>query len=227
MRWRAAVLAVALTSILAGCSNAGSPQATPREAGLVVPAHARAYFFGDSWTAGHSAAPGRGFPYVTSEMLGWTPIVDGVGGTGYLSTRSPDTTTYPVRAASVPLTVSANVIILEGGLNDIGANLSRLRAAALETYGRIKARFPHTPVVVLGPETPQFPASPDLAKIDRILSEAAATAQVYYVSPLQERWFTAANIGTMIDSPTGHPNTAGHAYIGGRLAVDIERLMRP
>lgn len=232
MRWGAAVVAIGLVGALAGCAPTGSaagPGPTPSTGASSlarVPAHARAYFFGDSWTAGASAAPGRSFPYVTAEMLGWTPVVDGISGTGYLAARLPNTVPYTARAAALPADARADVVVLEGGLNDEGQDLQKLPAAASTTFREMEARFPGAPIVVLGPESPVLPAHPALDRIDAILKSAAAAAHLPYISPLEEQWFTPGDIGSMIDPATNHPSTAGHAYFGGRLAVDIERLMR-
>ncbi len=230
MRWGATVVAIGLVGALAGCAPSGSPSSGvgasgPARSLTALPAHARAYFFGDSWTAGASAAPGRGFPYVTAEMLGWTPVVDGVSGTGYLAARTPGTVPYTVRASALPTDAEVDVLVLDGGLNDEGQDLQKLPAAAATTFREVEARFPGIPVVVVGPESPVLPAPAALDRIDSILRSAAAAAHLHYISPLEERWFTPGNIRSMIDPSTMHPSTAGHAYFGGRLAVDLERLM--
>jgi acyl-CoA thioesterase-1 len=235
MRWEAVAVGIGLVGVLAGCAPTGSassrvvvssPASSSTPPSLAaLPAHARAYFFGDSWTAGESAVPGRAFPYVTAEMLGWTPVVDGVGGTGYLAARTPGTVPYTIRAAAVPAGERADVVVLEGGLNDEGQDLRKLSTAASTTFREMEARFPHTPIVVVGPESPELPARTALRRIDVTLRSAAAAAHLQYISPLEEQWFTPENIRSMIDPSTMHPNTAGHAYFGGRLAVDLERLM--
>lgn len=235
MRSVALAVAIGLVAVLTGCaptapasSRAVASGAAPSSRApslTAVPSEARAYFFGDSWTEGESAVPGRAFPYVTAEMLGWTPVVDGVGGTGYLAARTPGTDPYPARAAALPAGVRADVVVLEGGLNDEGQDLQQLPAAASTTFRELEARFPGTPIVVVGPEAPELPVNRSLTRVDVILRSAAAAAHLQYISPIEERWFTPGNIRSMIDPSTMHPNTAGHAYFGGRLAVDLERLM--
>jgi lysophospholipase L1-like esterase len=190
-----------------------------------VPAHARAYFFGDSWTEGQVARRGRGFPFVTSELLGWTPTVDGVGSTGYLSHWRPSTLPYPVRAAAIPAGTKADVVILEGGLNDRTMPLSGLRAAVRETITTLRAKFPGAPIVVLGPAANTLPVPATVRQVDRLVAQASADEGAPYISPIQREWLTGLNFRDVIDAPSHHPTTAGHAYLGGRLAVALQDLM--
>lgn len=191
---------------------------------LTVPVHARAYFLGDSWTAGVSATEGRGFPQVASEMLGWRPTVDGVGGTGFLRTYVPGTDTIPVRAQKIRGGVTTDVVILEGGLNDQQSDLTPLESTIVKTVKTLRQKFPGAPIIVLGPGATSLPLTPVLARVDRIEKAAAGEAKAVYISPIEEHWFTEANIASLMDPATYHPNTVGHAYFGGRLALAIQRL---
>ena len=217
--------------LLTGCSTPVSsrPSPTPSPSAarpvLEVPAHARAYFFGDSWTEGLIARRGRGFPYVTSELLGWTAEVDGVGGTGYLGHYRPSTQAYPVRAAAIPAGTTADVVIVEGGLNDEAMPHADLKLAVRSTITTLHARFPGKPIVVLGPAPRALPVPTALGQVDRLIGDACADAGVPYISPIQRQWITGLNFRDTIDQATKHPSTAGHAYLGGRLAVALQDLM--
>lgn len=223
--------ALLLIPLLAACSalpsKAPTPTPTAAAAGsaIEVPSNARAYFFGDSWTEGQVARRGRGFPYVTSELLGWTALVDGVGGTGYIRTRRPSTQTYPVRAAAIPRETRADIVIVEGGLNDIGGDLTLLKPAVRDTVEALQARFPGKPVVVLGPGPNSLPVPARLKQIDLLIRDECRTLGVPYISPIEREWLTGLNFRDTIDPVTHHPTTAGHAYLGGRLAVALQDLM--
>lgn len=219
----------------AACSTAAAPRPTPTATATVtvaparpaldVPERARAYFFGDSWAEGQVARRGRGFPYVTGELLGWTTVVDGVGSTGYLSHWRPSTQTYPVRASAIPAGTAADVVILEGGLNDRSLPLAGLKAAVRETITTLRTRFRGAPVVVLGPMPNALPVPESLRQVDRLIEEASSDAGAPYVSPIQREWITGLNFRDVIDAKSQHPTTAGHAYLGGRLAVALQKLM--
>jgi lysophospholipase L1-like esterase len=228
---RGVALLVALLglALLAACSAlpsaAPTPTATPARPAIDVPADARAYFFGDSWTEGQVARRGRGFPYVTSELLGWTAEVDGVGGTGYIRARRPSTQTYPVRAAAIPVRAKADIVIVEGGLNDEGGDLTLLKPAVRRTVDALQARFPGKPLVVLGPAPRSLPVPADLKQIDLLIRDECRDLGVLYISPIEREWITGLNFRDIIDPASHHPSTAGHAYLGGRLAVALQDLM--
>jgi lysophospholipase L1-like esterase len=190
-----------------------------------VPLHARAYFFGDSWTEGQVARRGRGFPYVTSELLGWTAEVDGVGGTGFLGHHRPSTQPYPVRAAAIPTGTEADIVVVEGGLNDVGGDLTELKPAVRRTIAALHTRFPGAPVVVLGPGPRSLPVPAGLKQVDLLIRDACRNANVPYISPIEREWITGLNFRDIIDPVSMHPTTAGHAYLGGRLAVALQDLM--
>jgi len=226
----AVLVALLGLALLAACSGAPTapptPSPTPSGPGIEVPTNARAYFFGDSWTEGQVARRGRGFPYVTSELLGWTAEVDGVGGTGYLRAHRPSTQTYPVRAAAIPAGTEADIVIVEGGLNDQCGDLALLKPAVRRTIDALQARFPGKPVVVLGPAPRTLPVPAALRQVDLLLRDACRNAGVPYISPIKREWITGLNFRDIIDPVTKHPTTAGHAYLGGRLAVALQDLMQ-
>jgi lysophospholipase L1-like esterase len=226
--WAGFVALLTLT-LLAGCSalpgSSATTTPTPARAAIEVPVHGRAYFFGDSWTEGQVARRGRGFPYVTSELLGWTAEVDGVGGTGFITTHRPSTQTYPVRAAAIPTGTEADIVVVEGGLNDVGGDMSALKPAVRRTIDALQARFPGKPVVVLGPAPRSLPVPARVKQVDLLIRDACRNADVPYVSPIERDWITGLNFRDIIDPASKHPTTAGHAYLGGRLAVALQGLM--
>ena len=123
--WVAVVIALALGGT--GCAAAepvpampvgAVASAVPAPTRIQLPEHPRAFFFGDSWTAGKSAIPGNGYPRVVGRALGWTVTVAPAGsGTGYVHTYQPTRTVFPVRASTLG-PIDADIIVLQGGLND-------------------------------------------------------------------------------------------------------------
>ncbi|WP_455132432.1 hypothetical protein [Microbacterium aurum] len=69
-------------TVAAGAGDGAVPL-TP--AALELPENPTVLIFGDSWTYGSAAAaPTLGYAYVVAQLAGWTTIVDGVRGSGYL-----------------------------------------------------------------------------------------------------------------------------------------------
>ena len=232
-----AAMALVVAALLAGCTGpgraatgeatGGAPSTAATASGrMVIPAHARALFFGDSWTVGISADRGRGFPYVTSELLGWTPVIDGVNGTGFVHTWNADGELYPVRAAKIPASTQADVVVLEGGINDVdaGADLSHYKEAVLSTIDSLLRHVKDRRLILFGIPPYPLPLSDEAYEIDEAQREAAAERGVAYISPIEEEWITEDHVYDVIDPDTDHPSNAGHAYLAKRLAADIERL---
>lgn len=210
----------------AGAAAAGLVLGTGvRPARAAVPPGARALFFGDSWTGGYSADPGKGYAFVAAAGLDWTPSFGPDGsGTGYVYAYQAWRGKYPDVAAALPAT-AADVVILQGSVNDLPGDLTRLPVAVENTVASLRWHTGQAPLVMFGPCTPVVPADPKLAQIDQILRTEAAKLGAPYVSPVAEGWINAGNVGDMIDPATGHPGTYGHAYVGARLAEALRGLI--
>ena len=214
----------------AGCSAA--PAAAPRSsaarpasvARIALPAHPKVYFFGDSWTKGATAASGRGFPTVVGETLGWTvQLGPDNSGAGYVHTFDTNHALFPESAAGLPK-LKADLIVLEGGLNDGPGPLTDFWDRVALTVKTLRAKAGGAPVVLVGPASPDGTVPEGLSAIDYEEAGVAKQLGIHYISPIKEGWFTPSNVGGLVDPTTVHPNTAGHAYYAGRLAADLQRI---
>lgn len=225
-----------IASTMTGCAAAssGNPRSlsrssqpevsATRNAAISLPANPRVYFFGDSWTSGIAAAPGRGFPYVVGAALGWSvQLGPDSGGAGYVNTFEPSHPVFPVAVASVHR-IDADLIVVVGGLNDAPGPLSQFWAAMTKTVKTLRARSGDTPIVMVGPATFDGAVPEGLTAVDQEESAFASKAGIPYISPLEEHWFNTRNVKTLIDQASQHPSTAGHAYYGGRLASALARI---
>lgn len=208
---RAAVAAVASAAL----SGAAALHGSPAGAGHV-------YAIGDSWAAGLYADPAHALIQDAADDLGMTAEVDGQSGSGYLN--APEgTSTYPDRAAHIPVGTEADLVIVQGGSNDDPDDLSALPAAVDRTIAAVRGALPHAEVVLLGPGPDPWPVTSDQTAVDRILTEQARRMHVHYISPMQEGWFTADDIDDIIDPVTHHPTASGDAVLGALLADDLRR----
>lgn len=182
-------------------------------------------FFGDSWTAGYSAAPSsQGFAYKAGEALGWSNKVEGLSGTGYLNAGSKNQDAYAARMSRLAVRPEVQVLVLQGGLNDESLDRTALRQAAAETLSLAHEKFPSAKIVLMGPASPSVPASPELVSVNSILTELAASEGLHYISPLQEHWINPDNQWDVIDKETAHPSTAGHAYLGEKVVTALRAI---
>ena len=236
---RSAVWAALAISVLLGgtaCATTKEPIAVapvgavassvpvPAPIRIQLPAHPRAFFFGDSWTAGLSATPGNGYARVVSRALGWTATIAPNGsGTGYVHTYAPERGLYPTRAAKLGH-IDADIIILQGGLNDRPGPLTNFEAAVRQTVKTLRQKSGGTPIVMLGPASFTGSPTPALATIDSEERAVAKQLVIPYISPLKQGWINPTNVSTIIDPKTQHPSSRGHAYFGGRVAQALESL---
>lgn len=231
----AAVVALALTAFLRPWA---APTATPVAAAagpvaandaplLALPPQARVLVFGDSWTYGSAASdPSLGYAYVIAKRTGWTTIVDGVRGSGYLK-PGIDGPAFGDRIAALDPTLDPDLVIVQGSINDRKQGAEGYRDAVNAAWDALAATYPDARIVVLGPAPQVLPIETETARIDRDLADLAAARGWWYLSPIAEQWITDANYLEVIDtSATGrdHPSTAGHAYLADRLAADIAAI---
>lgn len=195
--------------------------AAAEPAALMFPEHPRVLVFGDSWVYGSAAiAPTHGFAYVVGVNLGWDVIVDGVRGSGYLK-PGIDGPAYGERIAALDPDLDPDLVIIEGSINDRALYPEGYQAAVTAAWDALSDRYPDARVVVLGPAPQVLPVQKRTARIDGDLAALAAERGWWYISPIAEKWITAANYPAVIDTSDAgrnHPSTAGHAYLAERLA---------
>ena len=178
----------------------------------------RVLFFGDSLVRGTGLSPPSPvLPWVASRALGWSPVVDGIGGTGY-TTGGRHGHDYAYRMAhESALRSTYDVVVLEGGTNDArhGA-LPRLQGAALAVVDRVRLTWPHATVVLLGVWAPPQVDQTRYRQADAVLRRVAAARGLTYVSQLG--W-----TGPGLLARDGyHPSAAGYAALGRALAHAVD-----
>jgi acyl-CoA thioesterase I len=181
-----------------------------------------ALVFGDSYVAGTGADPGgRAFTQQAMTQLGWSATYNAVVGSGYCTTHQID---YRQRLAVLPKAPAPAVLLLEGGVNDVGCGPVILDQEIPAALTAIRAAYPHTLIVMLGPAVPATRSLTQLTPVDAALEAAATAARVPYISPLQEAWLTDANRSQYLISDGLHPNQAGYNYLAGLLVKDLRRI---
>ncbi len=182
------------------------------------------YVIGDSWSSGRYADPEHTLAQDAAEDLGVSSIVDAESGTGYV-TAPGETRTYVQRAAAIPAGTRAEAVVIQGGSNDDGADSATLLRAVAETVTEVRQKLPEATIVLLGPGPDPWPVTRAQTAVDTVLEQAALDQDVAYISPLQEGWFTASTVGTIIDPATAHPTIAGDEVLGHHLADDLRPIL--
>lgn len=188
-----------------------------------------AYFIGTSLTLGYDEswvangnAGSHAYPLAMGARMGWTPIVDGVGGSGYIGIIP-----YPTFASRLASLIAANpdVVVVEGGVNDFPdlspATLSAVMVAATTFLSSVRAALPNVKLYVTASES---------------RNDAFVAAMTTLVDSLGgvfvdwKGWLTGTG---NITYPAGdgnqdayifeypHPSVAGYRYVGTRFAFAI------
>lgn len=145
----------------------------------------RAYWIGDSQSAGHGFAayqPGGGMAQRVARLLGWNDLWNAsIGGTGYIAvgTGGPFYT-YGERVVE-GLTRNPDIWVFYGSTNDNGQSSAAITAAALAAYQAIRAGGSTAPIIVLG----VVPISAACATTEAAI-QAAVTA---FADPLGKTFF--------------------------------------
>jgi lysophospholipase L1-like esterase len=181
---------------------------------------------GDSWAGGYAAQPARnGFIWLTGDHYDWNYTNYFMPGSGYLNDGANGAGTYLDRLADAPIAPDAQLVIIQGSVNDGGEKIELLTQAARDVIQKTRELYPAAQVVLVGPAPLALPVSPRTETMDTALRAAAAYEGAAYVSPIAEEWLTAENISQWIDpAAANHPTTAGHAYLADRLIGSLDAL---
>lgn len=206
--WAGLVAALALA--LVACSPAA-----PTEPPVPV-----ALFIGDSYTEGTGLTgtdvQSRWTTVVAGE-LGWKEVNAGCAGSGYVRRGLLCNNTFAERIPSVAFT-EPDLVVMTGGINDIGSPPAEAAAAAVATLEALVAAFPEAQIIVIGGVAYSGETPATVTAINQALAMSAAELGVTYL-----------DIGEpLLDDPTRvgidglHPSADGHAEIARRVLAELE-----
>ncbi|GAA3561136.1 SGNH/GDSL hydrolase family protein [Microlunatus spumicola] len=192
---------------------------------LTLPAQPRVLVLGDSYTEGYGAEPEtKGWAYLVGKPLGWKVTVDGIGGTGYLNPGPHNEGNYLQRLPKLQGR-TFDLVVLQGGSNDRDATYPVLQDAVTRTIDTVRAEFPGTKILLLGPATPY--GKPDEPRITAqcVLAGHAVAQDLPFVDPLGEAWFVDGDGDRYANPVNGHPSNAGYKRIAARFETDVRVLL--
>jgi acyl-CoA thioesterase-1 len=166
---------------------------------------ARVLVIGDSWSAGLGLAdPSRSWPV----LLAGRVHVDGFSGSGFSAHASVCGEVSYARRAPADLAPGADLVVIEGGLNDV----DQTSAAITAGFDDLMRELQGERVVVVGPAMAPSRAA-KVPRVDALLAELSAKAGVPYFSP----------IGLRLDYQPDrlHPTQAGADAFGDAVAAFV------
>ncbi len=196
--------------------TASAPAATAARTADAAPP-VRAVFLGDSFTVGVGAT-GPTYAQQVAERMGWVRIDAAQSGTGYVADggggdRAPFGDRVDDVAAAGP-----DVVVVQGSVNDVGADPADVGAAAGDLYAELAAAVPDARVVVLGPpDAPGVPRDAVVAVRDA-LAAAAGDAGLTFADPIAGGWLTPPE-ESYADGL--HPDDDGYAALADGLVAAL------
>lgn len=187
-----------------------SPSESPADGSVL------AVVLGDTFTTGVDEVPGPEWPEVLADELGWEVEVDAVPGSGYLVAGAG--TDFVDRVEAV-IDQEPDVVLLAGGVSDLGRPVEEIRGAAAEVVQRLESALPETEVVVLSPFSNGPPGELTTALTDA-LEEVAAANEAEFVDvsgmlPLGQGLIAADGV---------HPSEQGHEELARQIAERLGSL---
>ena len=212
----ALLCALTATGVIAARANANLSKcerfaaASVERASMVVGSGERVVVVGDSWSAGLGLDdPGQSWP---SRLPGRIHVA-GFSGTGFSEHASPCGQVSFADRAPAALKGGADLVIVEGGLNDYDHSRREIKAG----FARVmQAAAPYRTVVV-GPATAPARAA-RVPRVDRLLAHLSQKYGVPYVSTVDLKL-------PYLDDRL-HLTPAGHREFGDAVAERIALLGR-
>ncbi|GAA2690027.1 MULTISPECIES: SGNH/GDSL hydrolase family protein [Nonomuraea] len=183
-------------------------------------------FVGDSFTVG--SGPVRTWQTYASEsarQLGWQPVIAGAGGTGFVNEGRVGRTFEQSFMAELAWRPAPDLLVISGGHNDSRWPAATVRQAAARLVWSVKAHWPGTRIVMVGPIWIDR-APPSAYLLRDALAEVAARERVAFLDPLARRWIEGRRSEVLL--PDGvHPTLGGHHKLARWLAGALQTTSAP
>lgn len=213
-----ALWATLMVMLLAGCTQPFVRASTVPQKRAVTPRPPVVMIVGDSFTVG--SGPVRrwqAYPALAARRLGWQLITAGAGGTGFVNPGKAGRTFQQSFIEELAWRPAPDMLIISGGHNDRRVPPARVGRAAKRLIETVRARWPTTRIVVIGPIWLSPP--PRWAhRVRDAIAAAALGAGVTFLDPLNRRDIGARKAVL----PDGiHPTHRGHARLADWLVESL------
>jgi lysophospholipase L1-like esterase len=204
-----------------------APQGSTQSLAGPGPTRPSALFVGDSFYAGSgTSGPDAAYACLTAQMMDWVCNLDAQGGTGYVADGSPNDANFGPFAERLPddfTRYRADVIIVDGGRNDVNADVNGVHTAAANYLRAVRSNWPKATLVVVVPaymaSTPQnFPFGVELGQR---LRDTLQPLGGILIDPMADGWIPATNVGALMSADGVHPNPDGHRYLAEHLRDEL------
>ena len=197
-----------------------------------------AVFIGDSYTLGPPSLPDLGYACLAASTMGWNCNLAVQPGSGFInggpnhrlppSAEGVVSTSYYERIPSLRERYDADVVVLDGGRNDVRYGAENVANAVVFTVEQAKAAWPNARIVVIPPWFVSDPAIkvggdsgsavPIAGGLQQALRAKPDLKDVVFIDPNALGWFAGIDVAPLIGSDNIHPNETGSRFIADKLA---------
>ncbi len=187
-------------------------------------------FIGDSYTAGNGL-PELSYGCMAAVRMGWLCHVSAVPGTGYISGGPANrsvvdeyiglSTSFIERIPGLAAKNQPNVVVLDGGRNDLFPPRQDVFNAMVATIAEARRAWPKATIVFV---RPRFLADPgDNLGFDtdfiQSLGKESSDQNIVIVDPIS--WFSGSDTSDMLRDDGIHPNQRGEQALASALVMSF------
>ncbi|SDE15690.1 SGNH/GDSL hydrolase family protein [Rhodococcus tukisamuensis] len=190
-------------------------------------------FIGDSYTGGSGPLAEMSYACLAAARMRWHCDLSAVPGTGYISGGPPnrfvvneytgDSTSFSERVPKLAAGYQPDIVVLDGGRNDLFAPGEDVFKAMAFTIGEARRAWPAAKMVFLRPRLLSSPRD-DLGFDDgfmaRLESDPAADG-VLFLDPIADAPFADGDTSALLASDGKHPDPRGDAELGTALVASL------
>ncbi|RZT87914.1 lysophospholipase L1-like esterase [Pseudonocardia sediminis] len=236
LRVRPAVVALAVLSVVAvvllvlAIQRASAPPPVSGSPPAVDGARPAVAFIGDSFTSGtvEGGLGASNYTQLLADRSGWTVTNAAADGAGYVDPAPGGT----FREDQLPRVVAARpaLVVVQGSRSDADRPSSEVRDAATRLYTELRQALPQARMVVIGPIRASDDVPESVEGTRDAIREAAATAQLPFLDPIEDRWFDGTDETMVGPDPVFSPERQeqltdeGHRRMADLVGEGLRRI---
>lgn len=193
----------------------------------------RVAMYSDSYFAsGNSFAPNN-LGFLIPTILGWTPDILSVGGTGYINTGGTNYNFADTHRLDDVTHRTYDAIIIQGSVNDPVGSPATITGNALTVFQGLRSRQPNATFFIFGCMTTATLSAANATIIENAVKAAFdqwGDTNAYFIpitTANNGAWITSATTGIYIAGDGVHPSSqVGQIYLAQRYANAILNVLK-
>jgi lysophospholipase L1-like esterase len=204
-----------------------APESTVSALGSMFDYKPTLLIVGDSFAGGTGDPTFRPYPYLLGDRLGWSLTLDAEGGTGFVNVAGgvkSGRTRFIDRLARDGQLYDVDVVLIDGGRNDLGLPPTDVIPAADEYIKKVRATWPKAKIIVMLPSYVAAQEAANYPAVSAGMRRSAEEVNAYVIDPVAEGWYRGRNLDPLFWTDGVHLNAVGNEYYATRI-FDSMRAM--